>query len=324
MNPADYFLPYQAKWLKDNSKVKIWEKSRRIGATYAQSYEDVRDCLKETVPGVWFSSADESAGKEYIRYCEKWAKGFNAGAKSLGEIILDEKKGIKGTVIEFKNGSRITALSSNPKAFRSKGGKVVLDEFAWHDDPDTLWAAAKPCITWGFPLRILSTHNGTTCRYFRFVDQVKKGKLNWSLHTTTIQQAVEDGLVDKILGHKTTPEERAEWLIQEHASCDDEDTWQQEYCCIPVDGASAFLTYDLIRACESPDCLAADLAALSGDLSSATTSPAKKTWPPSLCSKNTAVCSGSVSSSSWRKPSFPSRRRSSGSCWPCPTCAAPA
>lgn len=29
-----YFLPYQQRWLNDNSKVKIWEKSRRIGATY--------------------------------------------------------------------------------------------------------------------------------------------------------------------------------------------------------------------------------------------------------------------------------------------------
>lgn len=266
MNAAAHFLRYQTDWLKDESKVKIWEKSRRIGATYAQSYEDVRDCLKAKIPSVWFSSADESAGKEYIKYCEMWAKLHNAGAKTLGEVVLDEKHGIKGTVIEFKNGRRITALSSNPKAFRSKGGKVVLDEFAWHDDADTLWAAAKPCITWGFPLRILSTHNGTTCRYFRFIDQVKKDKLKWNLHTTTIHRAVEDGLVDKILGRKTTAAERAEWLDAERASCDDEDTWLQEYCCVPVDGASAFLTYDVIRSCESADCLVEDLNSLSGDL----------------------------------------------------------
>ena len=34
---------------------------------------------------------------------------------------------IKALVIEFKNGTKIHALSSNPKGFRSKGGKVVLD-----------------------------------------------------------------------------------------------------------------------------------------------------------------------------------------------------
>jgi phage FluMu gp28-like protein len=266
MKKEAYFLPYQVSWLKDQSLIKLWEKSRRIGASYGQSYEDVDDCVKGKVPGVWFSSADESAGKEYIRYCEMWAKLMNAGAKLLGDVILDEKKGIKGTVIEFKNGRRITALSSNPKAFRSKGGKVVLDEFAWHDDPDTLWAAARPCITWGFPLRIISTHNGTGSRFNRFVEDIKKGALKWSLHTDPIHKAVEEGLVDKIRGHKTTEAERAEWLAEARASCNDEETWLQEFCCIPVDSASSFLTYDIIRACESADSLVEDLSGLSGDL----------------------------------------------------------
>lgn len=63
-----FFLPYQIRCLNDSSKVKIWEKSRRIGATYVQSYEDVRDCVKRIVPAVWFSSADESAAREYMRY----------------------------------------------------------------------------------------------------------------------------------------------------------------------------------------------------------------------------------------------------------------
>ena len=33
----NYFLPYQQRWLDDKSKIKIWEKSRRIGATYVQT-----------------------------------------------------------------------------------------------------------------------------------------------------------------------------------------------------------------------------------------------------------------------------------------------
>ena len=81
-NKTPFFLPYQMRWLEDNSKVKIWEKSRRIGATYVQSYEDVRDCVYRRVPAVWFSSADESAAKEYIDYCEKWVTLFNISAKS--------------------------------------------------------------------------------------------------------------------------------------------------------------------------------------------------------------------------------------------------
>ena len=86
MKKTKFFLPYQMRWLNDNSKVKIWEKSRRIGATYVQSYEDVRDCVKRIVPAVWFSSADESAAREYIDYCKQWATLFlrkKVGCKRL-------------------------------------------------------------------------------------------------------------------------------------------------------------------------------------------------------------------------------------------------
>lgn len=245
-----YFLPYQINWLKDESKIKIWEKSRRIGATYVQAYEDVRDCIAGKVPSVWFSSADESAAKEYILYCSMWAKLFDKGAKDLGELVIESDKSIKTFTIEFSNGKRINALSSNPKAFRSKGGKVVLDEFAFHADAPALWKAAKPVITWGFPLRILSTHHGQQSLYFKFIDQIKKGKLNWSLHTTTIYDAVNDGIVDKILGKKATLQEKENWVISLEEDSFDKTTWLEEYCCIPVDEATAFLSYDLITGCE--------------------------------------------------------------------------
>lgn len=101
-NKTPFFLPYQMRWINDKSKVKIWEKSRRIGATYVQSYEDVRDCVYKTVPAVWFSSADESAAREYIDYCKQWATLFNIAAKDLGEQILDSDKDIKAYVIAFQ------------------------------------------------------------------------------------------------------------------------------------------------------------------------------------------------------------------------------
>lgn len=251
----NYFLPYQQRWLDDNSQIKIWEKSRRIGATYVQSYEDVRDCINKKVPSVWFSSADESAAKEYIDYCEQWVKLFHASAKQIGEVVIDNEKDIKALVIEFSNGRKIHALSSNPKGFRSKGGKVVLDEFAFHNNAEELWKAARPCITWGYPLRILSTHNGQNCLYYKFLEQTKKGKLNWSHHKTPIQLAVSEGLVERIYQRKTTLQEQEAWLKNEEENCFDEYTWLQEYCCIAVDESSAFLPYDLISSCELEDIL---------------------------------------------------------------------
>lgn len=247
---SKYFLPYQIDWLNDTSQIKVWEKSRRIGATYVQAYEDVRDVVLGNVPAVWFSSADESAAKEYILYCAQWAKLFDKGARDLGEQVLESDKSIKTFTIEFTNGKRINALSSNPKAFRSKGGKVVLDEFAFHNDAVALWKAAKPVITWGYPLRILSTHHGKQTLFYKFIESIKSGKLNWSLHTTTIFDAVEQGLVDKIYKRKTTKQEREDWLKEQEENSFDRTTWLEEYCCTPVDEATAFLSYEQIFSIE--------------------------------------------------------------------------
>ena len=41
----EFFFPYQKRWLQDKSKVKIFEKSRRIGGTWVQSFEDVQNCI---------------------------------------------------------------------------------------------------------------------------------------------------------------------------------------------------------------------------------------------------------------------------------------
>lgn len=263
------FLPYQRRWLQDGARVKIAEKSRRIGWTYAQSWEDVRDQAEGLYPAVWFSSADESAAREYILYCAQWAKALNVVARDLGQVVIDDERQVKAFSIEFSNGARINALSSNPKAFRSKGGKVVLDEYGWHDDARGMWAAARPTITWGFPLRIVSSHNGIKSLFNRFVIRTRKGELPWSLHTVDIYKAVEEGLVDKILRRPTTREERDKWIAEERASVGDESVWLQEYCCIPQDESTAFIPYDMYDSCavDAGAAQAADsLQAASGDL----------------------------------------------------------
>ena len=245
-----YLFPYQKAWLRDKSRFKIWEKSRRVGATYVQSFEDVSDCLEQPGLPVWFSSADESAAREYINYCADWARMFNAVASAVATEVIDEKQGINAYSITFNNNSRIHAMSSNPKGFRSKGGKVVLDEFAWHKDQQALWTAARPVITWGHSLRILSTHNGKQSLFYQFIRDIDQGKLDWSKHRVTIQDAVDQGLADRISGRKLSAKERLAWLEQQRRECHTQEAWLQEYCCEPIDEASAFLTLEMIMACE--------------------------------------------------------------------------
>lgn len=256
MTTADRgFLPYQQEWLNNQARVKIWEKSRRIGATWAQSYEDVVDVATGKVPKVYFSSADEEAGKEYIEYCEHWATALDCAAEAVGEEVLDKKEGVTALKIAFANGGAIYALSSNPKRFRSKGGKIVLDEFAHHPDQAALWKAARPAATWGYPVRILSTHNSKSSLFFRFLKEAEEGRRPWYKQRTTVHEAVEQGLVDRIYGRRTTAAEREAWLEQERRDCASEEAWLEEYCCEASDEARAFMTYELLSGVESDDVL---------------------------------------------------------------------
>jgi phage FluMu gp28-like protein len=266
---SSYFLPYQQAWLDDESDFKIWEKTRRGGMTYVQSYEDVRDAVAGKWD-VWFSSADETAAREYIRYCEQWAKLFKEAARAFNESIFSEQgKAITVFTITFKSGKRITAMTSNPNKFRSKGGKVVLDEFAHHEDQDAMWAAAEPTTTWGFPLRIISTHNGKNCKFYKLIQDIRAGKIKGSVHRTDIHEAVEQGLVTKILqssgklpaGVSASASETEAWL-EEKRSRVGARVWKQEYLAEAEDEAGSFMSYEFIERCMRSDILKEDLNAL--------------------------------------------------------------
>lgn len=241
------FLPYQRRYINDQSRFKIVEKSRRVGITYAQSYEDVEYSLTKGRRKVWFSSRDDSAAAEYIDYCRFFLeKLFGIAAAYIGTEIVDPAKDIQSRLIRMKNGSEIHAMTSAPGRFRSKGGKVILDEFAYHEHQEELYAAAQPAILRGDPIRIISTYNGMNNLYYRLVQKVKAGQLDWSLHRIPLVDAVGQGLLNNIMDRTTTEKEQAAWLAEVRKNCVSNDIWLQEYCCTPVDSATAFITYELL------------------------------------------------------------------------------
>lgn len=247
-----YFMPYQEMWLRDSSRLKIWIKSRRIGATYVQAYEDVADAASGRGMDVWFSSADESAAREYIRYCLHWAELLNLAAQDIGEIVLEAHQGIKAQALAFANGRRIHGISSNPRAFRSKGGKLVLDEFAFHQDAASMWKAAAPIVTWGYPVRLMSSCNGKNSLHQKLSEDADTKESAWSLHKTTIRQAVDQGLADRIKGRPLKHHEREDFIQECRAIAGDEDSFREEYLCEPNDEKNDFLHWETILSCEHP------------------------------------------------------------------------
>src|SRR5882672_11253236 len=89
---AKYFLPYQLKWIKDKSSLKIFEKSRQIGMTYADAYHSVRVAShKEARHDVYISSRDTFQARLYIEDCKSWAQTLEILIVDLGEIVFDPK-----------------------------------------------------------------------------------------------------------------------------------------------------------------------------------------------------------------------------------------
>ena len=152
-------------------------------------------------------------------------------------------------------------MSSNPKGFRSKGGAVGLDEFAFHrDGMEMLKAAQASARFWEYPWRIWSTHNGEGSVFNQLIVKAREGKFKASLHRVTILDAVEQGIVERIEMRKRKLSEppkpdakrRQEWLDELRASCLTQQAWDEEFMCIPGSEANSFLSYDLIRGCEVP------------------------------------------------------------------------
>lgn len=249
-----YFLPYQIAWIRDQARLKIVEKSRQIGLSYADSYDSVRKAAAKDGRNVWVMSKDEVQAKEYILYAKRWARIFEIAAKDLGEQTLTTESGtaVKVQIIEFASGARIYALSSNPDAIVGKTGHVKLDEFAIHKDQRMLYRVAKPVIQWGGTLSIISTHRGRATAFNDFIRGIKEdgNPMGWSLHTVPVQKAVDEGLVEKINAATGQTESREAWLARQRAECMDEEQWLQEYCCIPADDGAAFITWEMIQSCE--------------------------------------------------------------------------
>ena len=113
MNEADtsYFLPYQEAWINDDSPLKVAEKSRRVGFTYASSYRMFQKCMRRGKGFTqWVSSRDQLTAQELIRdYIAMWCKLANVAAKGMtGENVevIDPEKDITAFVCTFPNGAR--------------------------------------------------------------------------------------------------------------------------------------------------------------------------------------------------------------------------
>ena len=256
-NKEALFLPFQEAWIKDGSRLKIMEKSRQIGISWASAYETVRrQTAADARLDEWVSSRDEIQARLFLDDCKRFAEILNIAATDLGRAVLDDHGGTN-FVLRFASGVAINSMSSNPDAQAGKRGGRLLDEFALHKDNRKLYAIAYPGITWGGSLRIVSTHRGSHNFFAELIREiVEKGNpKKFSLHRVTLEDALHQGFLWKLQSKLPAGDPRQEMDETDYfnfirSGCADEESFLQEYMCVPADDASAFLTYDMIAACE--------------------------------------------------------------------------
>lgn len=257
-HPGAVFLPYQSRWAVDKSRLKIIEKSRQIGMSWATAYAaDERTAAADNRHDQWVSSRDEIQAGLFIIDCQKFARVLEVVAKDMGEVVIDPKHGWTARVLQFANGKRIYSMSSNPDAQAGKRGGRVLDEFALHPDPRKLWTVAYPGITWGGSIEVISTHRGSANFFAELLREITENgnPKGFSHHRVTLEDALSEGFLFKL--QENLPEDDSRQAMNEEeyfdfirSGCADEESFLQEYMCQPADDAGAFLEYDLIASCE--------------------------------------------------------------------------
>jgi phage FluMu gp28-like protein len=253
----DVLLPYQKRWIEDTSEVKVWEKSRRIGASYVEALAAVLEAAKSKEAGgqsTSYLSYSKEMTQQFARDCAFWAKHINAAASEAEEVaVRDEDKDITVYRIRFASGYEIWCLPSVARSLRSKQGRVIIDEAAFVEDLGELLKAAMALLMWGGCVRILSTHNGDDNPFNELIKEIKEGKKKYSLRTTTIDDALREGLFQRICQVKKetwTAGIEAAWkstLLGQYGDAADE-----ELFCIPVRAGTRYFPSVLLEAVSDP------------------------------------------------------------------------
>lgn len=248
-------LPYQQRWIADDSPLKVIEKSRRTGLTWGEAADDVLTAAADRSAGgqnVYYIAYNQDMTIEYIQACAMWARAFNRAAGEIEEGLWegeDDDKHIKTYTIRFPaSGFRIVALSSRPSNLRGRQGIIVIDEAAFHEQLAELLKAALAMLIWGGKVRVISTHNGDTNPFNELINEIRAGKRKGVVQRITFREAVAEGLYRRVclrLGKTWTQADQDAWVQGVYdfygAGAD------EELDCIPSQGSGAFLPLALIE-----------------------------------------------------------------------------
>jgi phage FluMu gp28-like protein len=261
ITPLSLLLPYQQRWVEDDARFKIGVWSRQTGKSFCTAAEAVLHA-RNYAGSKWVClSAGERQSLEWLEKAKEWIQALDVAVETFSEEREQGESLLKSSEVRFVNGSRIVAIPANPATARGYSANIILDEFAYHENPDAIWAAMFPsqtnplagtfaarvdalqtgsdtaAIKRNMKLRIVSTFNGRGNKFFSLWERREQN--HYHGHFVDVHTAIKEGLALDLEALK--------------AGLDDPEIWAQEYECVPMDASAVLLPYELLAACETPE-----------------------------------------------------------------------
>lgn len=259
-------MKHQAEWLADTSDLKLAEKGRRTGITFAEALGDTLIAAASRSAGgdnVFYIGDTRDKGREFIGYVAHFARVVAGELAEVEEFMFEDQRGdgtsknISAFRIKFASGFRVEALSSRPANIRGLQGVVVIDEAAFHKNVREVIDAVNALLIWGGKIRVISTHDGVLNPFNELIREAKAGKNRFKVHYIPFSQAVNNGLFKRVCLMKAktwSPEAEREWEADIRGAYGPRTAaMQQELDCIPSESQGAALTRIQIEACMKPN-----------------------------------------------------------------------
>ncbi|CAL4866718.1 hypothetical protein MMA231_00962 [Asticcacaulis sp. MM231] len=258
--PAHLLLPYQGGAIRKalDTALLVIEKSRRIGLTWGIAFLAALTASSIKSAGgqdVYYMGYNMEMAREFIDTVGMWAKSIGMAIVGSGERALPDpdnpEKFIKTFRVTFASGFEVIALPSVARALRGMQGMFIADEAAFMTDLDEILKAAMAFLMWGGRVIVISTHNGIDNAFNKLLDEIKAKKRGGDTMRITFDNALADGLYERIKLVVPASKPKAEWIAEIRGIYGD--NAGEELDCIPKAGGGSWLNAEDITKCEHED-----------------------------------------------------------------------
>lgn len=209
-------LPYQQRFVDDGHRCKLWLSARQIGKSFDCGYIAVKEALTSPQGKNGLSlciSTGARAASELLKKVAQMAEALHIIDPSITYSARQD-------CITFSSGQRVVSLpSGNPSGLRGYTADcIIIDESAYIERPEDVYAAIVPTLTRNKNAKLVlaSTPAGMNSWFYDIYQKALEDP-DWYVQTTTIEDAVRDGLKLDIQQLRKTISDPA--------------VWDQEYMC---------------------------------------------------------------------------------------------